>query len=503
MLPRTMPAESIQSRWLSEPLKAIWISSSAWVANRKGWPTLFPHSQHFLRSTMRLKVAPWILLHDAGPIPGWDDPNAIVDYPNGFLSPDARMSARGAPNGDHHANFNQKAMEDPLSYLKYIRYLQREKQPPQTEMEKYGSGYQDYLQIPLQPLANNLESMTYEVFEKDPVKYDLYERAMRRALRDWVDAKKVGSWNGRIVIAVCGAGRGPLVTRALKAAEAQDVEIELWAVEKNPHAFVLLQKHNRTKWGNRVHLVQSDMREWKGPEMEQSNGGEHSTIWMAIDILVSELLGSFGDNELSPECLDSVTAHLSPQGISIPQSYTAYLTPIAAPRIHADVSSRAGYDPSAPETPAVVWLHGVDYLSTATQSRPATASTEGAITGASSNAASAPAVTAPNVLPVWSFAHGKPPRPPLPDYPPRASNARNRRYAQLTFRTAHRGVCHGLAGYFEAVLYPGVVLSTHPNTTDAHSRGMISWFPFYFPLKVCLAPLWRNDVVEVMADVWS
>jgi protein arginine N-methyltransferase 5 len=29
-----------------------------------------------------------------------------------------------------------------------------------------------------------------------------------------------------------------------------------------------------------------------------------------VDVLVSELLGSFGDNELSPECLDGVTRFL-------------------------------------------------------------------------------------------------------------------------------------------------------------------------------------------------
>lgn len=37
-------------------------------------------------------------------------------------------------------------------------------------------------------------------------------------------------------------------------------------------------------------VVSCDMREWTAPEK--------------ADIIVSELLGSFGDNELSPECLD-------------------------------------------------------------------------------------------------------------------------------------------------------------------------------------------------------
>lgn len=38
--------------------------------------------------------------------------------------------------------------------------------------------YRDYLQAPLQPLADNLESQTYEVFEKDATKYGTYEEAV-------------------------------------------------------------------------------------------------------------------------------------------------------------------------------------------------------------------------------------------------------------------------------------------------------------------------------------
>jgi type II protein arginine methyltransferase len=33
-----------------------------------------------------------------------------------------------------------------------------------------------------------------------------------------------------------------------------------------------------------------------------------------IDILVSELLGSFGDNELSPECLDGAMRFMKREG---------------------------------------------------------------------------------------------------------------------------------------------------------------------------------------------
>ena len=133
-------------------------------------------------------------------------------------------------------------------------------------MERFGVGYQDYLQAPLQPLTVNLESVTYEVFEKDPIKYEWYERAIAKALSEWVAEKKpTSSGDERVVLAVVGAGRGPLVTRAIRASVEAGVDIQVWAVEKNQNAFVHLQRQNSTVWGGAVNLVQSDMRSWKGP----------------------------------------------------------------------------------------------------------------------------------------------------------------------------------------------------------------------------------------------
>lgn len=37
---------------------------------------------------------------------------------------------------------------------------------------------------------------------------------------------------------VVGAGRGPLVTRSLQAAEKANRNVRIYAVEKNPNAFV-------------------------------------------------------------------------------------------------------------------------------------------------------------------------------------------------------------------------------------------------------------------------
>ena len=372
-------------------------------------------------------------------------------------------------------------------------------------IEQFGAWYQDYLQGPLQPLSDNLESMTYEVFEKDPVKYDLYESAIRRALTGWASEKKSGSSpSGNIVVAVVGAGRGPLVTRALRASKDAGTEIELWAVEKNPNAFVFLQRHNRLSWSSQVHLVQSDMRSWDGPfssTSTQASQPYHSHHPHAkshhqpsstprhhkIDIIISELLGSFADNELSPECLDHLTTHHlnRTDGISIPASYTSYLTPIAAPKLHADIASRTPNDPTAPNTPYVVMLHAIDFLST---------SPDGIDTVVKGE---------PIIKEAWSFTH----RPPIPmnkdDNTLSANswmkmrgattknqndNKYNTRSTRLTFPIPHRGCIHGLAGYFEAVLYDNIHLSTNPKTMELKSPDMMSWFPIYFPLKVTTLP---------------
>ena len=395
-----------------------------------------------------------------------------------------------------------KKSYDPTPYLSYVRNLQQ-KQPPRTALERFGIGYQDYLQAPLQPLTVNLESITYEVFEKDPIKYAWYERAVAKALKDWIEQKKpTSSPDGRVIVVVVGAGRGPLVTGALRASEETGVKIEMWAVEKNQNAYVLLQRHNEHTWGGAVNLVKSDMRSWKGPGREiipapkteanmQDSGEDQSPesppipeiVHTPIDILISELLGSFGDNELSPECLDGVTHLLNPvHGISIPESYSAHLTPIAAPRLHADVALQSVPNPAAPETPYVVMLHAIDYLSTTGQS------SSGSITSGvkSPGATPPPALDPPSpiVETAWSFSH---PNPNIPEPSPSSStisNSHNIRTSRMTFPCRNRGVCHGLGGYFETVLYGDVELSTNPVTMEAKSPGMISWFPIYFPLKV-------------------
>ena len=55
---------------------------------------------------------------------------------------------------------------------------------------------------------DNLESGTYEVFEKDPVKYTEYQRAMYEAIKDRIPQAEVDT--KILTLMVLGAGRGEL-----------------------------------------------------------------------------------------------------------------------------------------------------------------------------------------------------------------------------------------------------------------------------------------------------
>lgn len=532
-LQHDLPPAAVLSRWYSEPVRILSLNGTTFRDNAKGYPSLPSEHQQYILCLAKLKTTPWLVLSDATPLKG-----TVIEPGN-------------AQNGDYPTLGEAKHMSsqnDP--HILYMRNLQK-KQKPLTPMDQFGAGYQDYLQAPLQPLTVNLESITYEVFEKDPIKYEWYERAIARALHDWVEqGKPTSNPDGRVVVAVVGAGRGPLVSRALKAAQDVGVEIDMWALEKNPNAFVLLQRHNETKWDQQVSLVKSDMRTWLGPQTDKNPSSVRKTYNVdpdeienssdvakpqtlevnthniessyrfpqayryKIDILISELLGSFADNELSPECLDGVQHLLnSTHGISIPASYTAHFTPIAAPKLHADISlSMINVNPTAAEIPYVVMLDAIDFLSTTTSQEALASmkhspmnlksfaslfpnSTTGGQSSASTLSTKEPQPR-PIILTAWSFHHPNSTIPSALSTSTTPTNSHNARYVKFSFPIPHQGTCHGLAGYFETVLYPGVELSTNPLTMDQKSEGMISWFPIFFPFKNPVF-LPRNGVVDV------
>ncbi|KAI0133421.1 Skb1 methyltransferase [Hypoxylon sp. NC0597] len=496
-IPRVLPEKELQTRWFSEPVQYLTFAPQTFQTNKAGHPSLSRHHQEMIFTYMRLKNAPYFLLCDVGPeLEADPSPKEITaaDFPS-LVEAAAQQTASSSGSKFHGLN----------TYSAYLRHLERQ-QEPLSELEQTTlTNFQDWLQSPLQPLSDNLESVTYEVFEGDPVKYFQYEMAIAAALTEWAAlGKPTSSPGGEVVIAVAGSGRGPLVTRALRASQSTGVPVRVWGVEKNPNAYVYLLRQNQREWNGSVTVVKTDMRAWKGPIISDSASTSAPT-YGKVDILVSELLGSFGDNELSPECLDGIQHVLAPTyGISIPASYTAHLSPISTPRLYADIRQRAlTADENAFDTPWVVRLFALDFVA------------ERGVPGH------------PRFQEAWEFEH------PLPQSTLDAVEARraggvagggggsmagavgandhNTRHCHLTFVCRSRGVIHGLAGYFEAVLYAPTIggaegeedakieLSTLPENIDKKSKDMISWFPIFFPLK---QPLYFPPDTELEVSMW-
>ena len=314
-------------------------------------------------------------------------------------------------------------------YISYLEQVVATSLPESTEKAEFEFAYRDVLQAALQPLMDHLPSETYETFERDATKYRIYEEAIELAIRAH-DAP-------RTVIMVVGAGRGPLVQASLRAADAAGRVVTVFAVEKNPNAIITLRNLRESDWGDRVTVVHQDMRFYDPPEK--------------ADILVSELLGSWGDNELSPECLDGAQKFLKPTGVSIPCEYTSFLQPVSTSKLWNDVKA---YDErKGLETQYVVKLHNFMSLD---ESKPC-----------------------------FTFRH-----------PNRSDIIDNTRYKKCEFDACETAMLHGFAGYFEAKLFGDVMISINPST---HSEGMFSWFPIYIPIK---APMLVNRGEKIAVHFW-
>ncbi|XP_064983785.1 protein arginine N-methyltransferase 5-like [Musa acuminata AAA Group] len=401
----SLPSNNSIGRWFGEPVRAAVIYTNSFLTNARGYPCLSKRHQklitEFFNHSVQIVISGSLLHNISG------------------------ESIKALPANDDDSHLEVIPTRHALRpYLDYIAYLYQ-RMDPLPEQERFELGYRDFLQSPLQPLMDNLEAQTYETFEKDIVKYSQYQRAVCKALIDRVPDENAST--KITVLMVVGAGRGPLVRASLQAAEETGRKLKVYAVEKNPNAVITL--HSLVKlegWEDIVTIISSDMRCWNAPEK--------------ADILVSELLGSFGDNELSPECLDGAQTFLKADGISIPSSYTSFIQPVAATKLYNDVKSHK--DLAHFETAYVVKLHRVARL-------------------------------APS-QPVFTFTH--------PEY----SKKSNERYKKLCFEIpsdSGSAVVHGFAGYFDATLYKDVHLGIEPSTA---TPNMFSWFPIFFPLRTPL-----------------
>ena len=293
--------------------------------------------------------------------------------------------------------------------------------PSLSPFEQQLVRYDDMVQLPLQPLMDNLQNATYDVFERDHVKYQLYEQALEEVLGSYVrstpdnvaryaqDGTLLPSTNSlpegyalnpaccvenRIIITLVGAGRGPLILCSLKAAAATKRDIIIYAVEKNPNAVQALHVlHKQFQWGENVKIIEADMRVYK-PEYYS-------------DIILSELLGSFGDNELSPECLIGAQRFMLCGGRFIPKDSTSLMCCCMSSPIYRNVLRMNSPLVSKPsEVMYVAKMRSTVLLS--------------------------------DVQPVFTFHH------------PDRRGGEFRSFKEIAFTVQMDGLVHGFAGYFES-----------------------------------------------------
>ena len=130
------PWDHFLERWTGEKIFGVQLHVDLFIDNSKGFPVLALNHQLIMKQLMKQNV------------------NFVL-------------------RGRHPS-------DDLDSYYQYLCHMFKTHDKLDGE-EKIEFSYRNYLQSPLQPLADNLESATYEVFENDTIKYDLYEDSLVKA----------------------------------------------------------------------------------------------------------------------------------------------------------------------------------------------------------------------------------------------------------------------------------------------------------------------------------
>lgn len=187
-----------------------------------------------------------------------------------------------------------------------------------------------------------------------------------------------------------------------------------------------------------------------------------------VDIVLSELLGSFGDNELAPECLNHTLPFLKPTGFMIPQNCSNALEPVYYPKSQRLIMQSA--------TPSLI-LNSPHIVYT--RAAKGAAPLEAAIS--------------------YDFT----------------KHSDSMKCSCITWSISKTTFIDGFMGYFTSTLYKcpqdtlHIYLTNQPRVdgNPAHDcKEPTSWFPIYFPinrilvkagdtLKVELARLPKNNII--------
>ena len=129
-------------RWKGEPVRAIIIPKKLFRQNGKGYPVLLRHHQNIILSLAHL------------------EPYIVIEVSSRVLVSELGKYSNVQVEEEDHAD------EEFHFYAAYITKGLWTKRKDIDSIAQMTTGFEDTLQMPLQPLMDHLESCTYEVFEK-------------------------------------------------------------------------------------------------------------------------------------------------------------------------------------------------------------------------------------------------------------------------------------------------------------------------------------------------
>lgn len=260
----------------------------------------------------------------------------------------------------------------------------------------------DLLIDPLQPLVVDLELDVYDTFQTDVVKYRQYDCAIDLAMLDLRVKKRT------LNILVIGAGKGPLLKSTIEHAFPQDF---ISVIEKNPQCISILEEIAQQRPNTMVKCA--DIRDISSLDQ--------------YDLVISELLGSFGCNEACPEILQIFK---NSNAIVIPTEYCSIIQPIYT-----------GLDMKRLHRPYLV------------------------------NLSASYSVVKPQLA--FKFVH-----------PGKNDLCQENKFE---FRGSARESVNALCGFFEATLYGPYKIGNFPSLSSLEKCD--SWFPLIFPIREERFPL--------------
>lgn len=424
--PKLNISSEILDRWLLEPIKFYLISNSKFIPNAKNYPVLHKFNQLIIWKILQFKSLelPTFILY------GVDKSNngTLKEFDNNkstYLSYIQYLISISTSN-----NFLSHLHSFSLDALKSSN----------LSLEQLNSSL--ILQNPIEPSSENLSNYMYKVFEQDTYKYEQYERAIIKAL---VDLQK-SSIEEKPHVFFLGPGRGPLINRffnALSFLSLSPSEFIITAIERNPNVIVTLNERNKLSWNNQVNILHMDARNYTTSDYKMSNP--------KINMVISELIGSFGCNELMPECIDSIsTFDLCVEDcIFIPTNLKCYIAPSYCPKFWKLTSNDKSFDKMY-----VPMIQEVEILSQQPKE-------------------------------VWNYdCHTR--------MSSSATNKHNSRQSKISFNIVKKGIVHGLTGYFTSLLYADISIDNLPKNSDV--IDCVSWLPSYFPIDTPMNVLEDNEI---------